>query len=117
MREIPIDGEVKRVVNIGNAALALAFKSGAFQIFDTQSFVFTSSVMFEETKNGINDIFSINPNEFLLATVNGILHTTRMGVIKHCRQELNKISSISNIRDAIYFLGGSILTVWDQIND
>jgi hypothetical protein len=35
MREIPIDGEVKRVVNIGNATLALAFKSGAIQTFDT----------------------------------------------------------------------------------
>jgi hypothetical protein len=42
--------------------------------------------MFEEAKDGINDIFAINPNEFLLATHNGILHTTRTGVIKHSRQ-------------------------------
>ena len=73
--------------------------------------------MFEEAKDGINDIFAINPNEFLLATHNGILHTTRTGVIKHSRQELNKVTSISNIRDAFYLLGGSSLTVWDQIND
>jgi hypothetical protein len=73
--------------------------------------------MFEEAKNGINDIFAIKPDEFLLATHNGVLHTTRKDVIKHSRQELNKVTSISNIRDAFYLLGGSTLTLWDQTND
>jgi hypothetical protein len=48
MREIPIDGEVKRIIDIGNASIALAFQSGAFKVFGAASFNFTSSVVFEE---------------------------------------------------------------------
>jgi hypothetical protein len=46
--EIPIDGEVKRVIEIGNASIALAFKSGAFKVFGAESFNFTSSAVFTE---------------------------------------------------------------------
>ena len=48
MSEIPIDGEVKRVIDIGNASIALAFKSGAFKVFGAESFNFTSSAVFTE---------------------------------------------------------------------
>ena len=106
MSELPIDGEVKRVIDIGNASIALAFKSGAFQVFGAEPFNFTSSAVFEEAKGGINDIISINPDEFLLAIDNGILHTTKTRVIKHCNQGSNYATSISNIRDTFYLLGG-----------
>jgi hypothetical protein len=86
-------------------------------VFDIKNSNISSSHKFLEAGSFIHDIIAIDDSNYLLATSNGLLHTTKDQLINHYLK--GKLArSLSEINKSIYLVGlYKDLIVWDQKTD
>ena len=91
----------------------LGLSSGHLEVFDIPNGVKSHTQVLREGED-INDIVAIDDTQYLLATNEGLMKTTKEKLVKHYYQG-KRVRSLCHLSDSLYVVGfNDKLIVWSE---